>query len=320
MIGNAGTIGAIVVRGLAVGRHLGDCFIGNHHRICAQTACGFFATCGREQDHVEERPVVVRRVVIGPLAVAAAEIVGDGPARPREAIEHVLTLVLDARRVEVAGGEHEVVRGQGVAQGLQVLVGGLAHGGRVVGRRKVHGEAGQDRAARQFEVGLEDTARIARALREVRDLERVQHRFPGERQFRQEGHVDASRVVSLDEYRGLVAEVCEMLLAQALEDADVFDFLKRNDIGAATDVDLPNRVRQHGELVTDRVLAPVEVQALIAPLFDGDLVTGGDMRLALLGLDRQVGLVVLARVVDVVEQVLGVHRHHRYVRPAALRH
>ncbi len=63
--------------------------------------------------------------------------------------------------------------------------------------------------------------------------------------------------------------------------------------------------------MTDRVVVPVEVKALLAPGTSFDLVAFGNVRIILLGLDRQVGFVVLARIIDIVEQVLHVERHDR---------
>ena len=228
---------------------------------------------------------------------------GHGPVGPGEAVEHPFASILRRRRVEVAGGEGMVAVRQGLPQFRQVLPRGDPHRRRVEWRREVDAEAGQDAAAGQGEVGLQHAPRIADPVREVGHLERVQDGLAGEWQPAQESDVDATQVGPLDEGCGQVAEVAEVFHAQAFQDREVFDFLQRDDVGAAATVDLPDRLGQYAQLVLENVIVPVEIQALVAPAIDADRVTGLDVRSILLGRQRQVGLVVLARVVDVVGQV-----------------
>ena len=106
--------------------------------------------------------------------------------------------------------------------------------------------------------------------------------------------------------------------AQAFEDANILDFLDGDHVGSHAVIDLPDGVGNDPELEGDGLVAPVEVQAFVAPRFDRDLVAGFDVLPLLLRCDRQVGLVVLARVVGVVEQVLHIQRHDRCRRRCSL--
>ena len=63
----------------AVRSHLSGRLVRDPDRIRANPPCCVGATGGRPEDHVEKRPAVAPRIVVGSPAVAAAEFVGDRP-------------------------------------------------------------------------------------------------------------------------------------------------------------------------------------------------------------------------------------------------
>ena len=103
VIGNAGPGRGIEVCGRPVGSHLVRRLIRDADRSCANLPCCFFATRGREQDHVEEGPGVVAPVVVGAAAVLA-HILRHGPVGADVAVEQVFACIFGAGRIEVAGG------------------------------------------------------------------------------------------------------------------------------------------------------------------------------------------------------------------------
>ncbi len=74
-----------------------------------------------------------------------------------------------------------------------------------------------------------------------------------ERQARKKGYIDAARIRAFNKNCRPVAQVIEVFKAQPFQDQNVLDLLQRNDIGAASGIDLANRLRQHGQLVRDRL-------------------------------------------------------------------
>ena len=65
-----------------------------------------------------------------------------------------------------------------------MLVGSLAHLGRVIGRGKMDREAGKQRTVWQFEGRLQYAARIALLVGQVLESQRVQYRGSDEWQLR----------------------------------------------------------------------------------------------------------------------------------------
>ena len=128
-------------------------------------------------------------------------------------------------------------------------------------------------------------------------------------QFRQESNVDTTVVRPLNQDCRKIAQIVEVFRAQPFENSSVFDFLHRNNVRAPTIIDLPDSGGEYTELVIKCRIAPVESQAFIAPALDFDAIAGVNVFVTLFGHERQVGLVVLARIVNIVEEVLHIERH-----------
>jgi hypothetical protein len=93
----------------------------------------------------------------------------------------------------------------------------------------------------------------------------MQHRGPGQFQPGQECDVDATQVVAFDQDARPVVGGGEILGAQTLEDADILDFLQRDDVGTAAVVGLQDDIGNDAQLLLDDLVAPVPVEALLAP-------------------------------------------------------
>ena len=82
-------------------------------------------------------------------------------------------MILFAGRIEVAGRKRMLIIGQRGEQFGELLVGCNTHFGRVIRRRKMYAETGQQGAVWQDEGRLQHAANIADSFRKFRQFERM---------------------------------------------------------------------------------------------------------------------------------------------------
>ena len=133
----------------------------------------------------------------------------------------------------------------------------------------------------------------------------------GQWQARQKGDVDASNIMAFNQNCRQVPCLSQVLRTQALQYADVLDFLQCQDIRSSPIVYLQNGRRDNRQLLVENFVVPVPVKALIPPALDSDLAAGSPVLLCLLGFNRQKSAIVFARIIAVVEKVFDVEGHDR---------
>ena len=175
----------------------------------------------------------------------------------------------------------------------------------------MHAVARHQAAVGKLEGGLQHAARIGLAIREPRRLEIVMHRASDKRQSRQERHIDTSQVLAFDQYRLPIARLRHVVLRQAGQDGGILDLLERDDVRTKAIIDLQDRFCDLAQLEIQGFLSPVELEAVTAPEFDLDRLAPGNVLGIVLDGAWQVRVIVLARIVRRIEQVLDVEGHDR---------
>ncbi len=162
VVGNAGPACRIKAGWSAIILALTAGLVGKSDGIRANVPCCVRATVGgRPEEHVQEGPGIVARIIRAAAAiVTTTEVVSDLPVGACIAIQQFFPRVFRRCRIEIPGGKCRAAARQSGAQRVQRLVGRDPHVSWVKRCRKMHGEAGQDGTVRELEVCLKNAARI----------------------------------------------------------------------------------------------------------------------------------------------------------------
>ena len=130
--------------------------------------------------------------------------------------EHIFISVFFSSSVEIAGCENRTIVRQPTHNFVEGFVGTLSHFSRVIWRRKVNREPGQQFASGQLKGSLQDRTRIPNpsSLRfGESDLMKLN---VNSRIFCEKGDIDTPAVLALDQHTGLIPKATEVFISQPL--------------------------------------------------------------------------------------------------------